>query len=349
MNAPPIEFDESFVEEAVFLIVKARGEFDDLGKAFHREREEFYRRDVPAKKRDNEFKGLYQKYFRLLGLQRIFENLIQGFPLLRPKDTVIFVKRVYERRQEESELYFQGRRKTVYFGLLARRVLDRFYLEAFLRHELLRVTDMLDPHFQYAPHPILSGKNEIENNAIRRRFRLLWDLYIDARLKKKGCAHSKSSLFAPPKYGGATLDSADRVLKTDPIQLPRALARGAPFDIPRKEFGKIFSYLPQAESRKIIFKMEECELLTQADLLSWAGDPRGLKTLSEGGLRCPLCGFISFLPFKDWPREAEPVIDEIKKDYPTWQPSQGSCPQCFDLYSWAQSECFPGQRPVRPV
>ena len=86
------------------------------------------------------------------------------------------------------------------------------------------------------------------------------------------------------------------------------------------------------ERKPILCKVQGCESLRQVDLLDWAGDPRSVKVLGEGGLRCPLCDFTSFDPVEHWGDETVAVVSEIKKDYPLWEPKQGICPQCFDLY-----------------
>jgi hypothetical protein len=69
------------------------------------------------------------------------------------------------------------------------------------------------------------------------------------------------------------------------------------------------------------------------DLVGWAQDARSIKTLGEGGLRCPLCDFTCYEPIKNWSSEMSVVADEIKKDHPQWTPESGICPQCFDLYN----------------
>ena len=177
-----------------------------------------------------------------------------------------------------------------------RRVLDLTFLESFLRHELTRISDMLSFDFQYSPHPVFGGKNEIENNLIRERFRLLWDSYIDARARGKGFKTIKA------------------------------------YEEQKEEFERKFFFLAVLEREQILTKIQGCENLMQIDLLNWAGDPRSVKVLGEGGLRCPLCDFTSFNPIKHWGAETLSVVNEIKKDHPQWEPSQGICAQCFDLY-----------------
>lgn len=296
MNDPlQINFDPTFIEEAVFLLMRD-GQGDNLFRDFCKEKEEIYQKDTAGDERDKAFKLFYGKYFCNLGLEDFFKNICEDFPHIYKPEVRVVVKRVWNRKHEEAELYVQPQQKTVYLGILVRRILDLAFLESFLRHELMRISDMLSFDFQYSPHPVLGGKNEIEDNLIRERFRLLWDLYIDARLRGKGFKTIKS------------------------------------YEEQKKEFARIFFFLTQLEREKILSKIQGCESLMQIDLLSWAGDPRSIKVLGKGGLRCPLCDFTSFNPIKHWDAETLPVVNEIKKDYPHWEPSQGICPQCFDLY-----------------
>lgn len=295
-DSPQINFDPTFIEEAVFLLMRIK-QGDKLYKDFYNEKEEIYQKDISGDECDQAFKLFYEKYFCCLGLEDFFKNICKDFSHLYKPEIRVVVKRVWDKKQEEAELYVQPQQKTVYLGILVRRILDLNFLESFLRHELTRISDMLSFDFQYFPHPVFGGKNEIENNLVRDRFRLLWDFYIDARLREKGFKTSKSD------------------------------------EEQKEEFERKFFFLTPLEREQILYKIQGCESLRQLDLLNWAGDPRSIKVLGEGGLRCPLCDFTSFDPIKHWDIETLPVVDAIKKDYPYWDASQGICPQCFDLYS----------------
>jgi hypothetical protein len=187
-----LKFDSSFVEEAVFLTVKGKGASDRFVKTFHRDRERMYQTQLPAQERDRQFMAFYETHFHELGLRQIFEQLILEFPRVCQPAILVFMKRVWSKQEEEVELYVQGELKTVYIGLQVTRICDREFLKKFLTHELTRVSDMLDPRFQYSPFPDLGGASEIEDNLVRERFRILWDIYIKGRLRKKGYSSEDS-------------------------------------------------------------------------------------------------------------------------------------------------------------
>jgi hypothetical protein len=271
-------------------------EGEKIDETFHQEREKIYLKEFLAEERDKDFQYLYEKYFSDLGFKAIFAEIIGEFPLLSDPNVLIFVKRVCSRKQEESELFLQGDFKTVYIGLQVVRILDQSFLKDFLRHELMHVSDMLDSKFQYLPNPVLRGKGEIENNFIRDRFRVLWNLYVDARLKRK-----------------------------------RHLA-GTSEEKQRREFEKLFSFWDESRRGEVLKRIAVSENITQADLLMMASDQRLSKTLGEGGLRCPLCDFTSYEVNRKWTKEEILVAQEIRKNHPWWEMSMGVCTQCFDIY-----------------
>ncbi len=177
-----------------------------------------------------------------------------------------------------------------------RRTLDSADLAAFLRHELMHVVDMLDPAFCYAPDISLGGINEMEDHLIRERFRILWDIYIDSRLKKKGFSVlvSEEQLF--------------------------------------KEFQEAFCFLGKEKQQSIFLKITHSDRLTQSDLIELAHNDNLEKSFNQGGRLCPLCNFPSYAHITDWRNEANLVAEEIKKEYPHWEVSLGICSQCFEMY-----------------
>lgn len=293
-----IIYESFFVEEAVFLASKYN--INELKSAiiqeFHKARENIYLNTM-TEERNFSFERLYNEYFNKFRINETFENAVLGFPLLHQPDVTLFVKKVWCKKEEDTELFVDGKVKTVCIALMANRILQPFSIQAGLRHDLLRISDMLDPKFQYTPHISLAGKNELEDNLIKDRFRILWDIYIDARLRKGGYS----------------------VMKTVEEQ--------------KLKYRKAFFFLKESEQEYVYSKLDGCENLMQIDLINWAQDARSIKMLGEGGLRCPLCEFTSFDLVIKRPKELLCVLDEIKNDHPCWVPEQGVCPQCFDLYN----------------
>jgi len=232
---PKVQFDPDFIEEAVFLYAGKEAAYSALTKVFHQGREGLYA-ETPGEKREQAFRLFYEEYFVRFGLRAIFENILSEFPLLSGLNILIYIKKVAGRKKEESELYVNGGIKTVYIGLQAIRILEREFLESFLRFELMHVCDMLDEAFHYSPYPLfLREGGVVENENIKNRFRLLWDIYVDSRLVKRG---------------------------------------RRPFvheDARQEEFKKVFFYMNERQQGAVLSKVRDTEGLSQTDLLGIAG------------------------------------------------------------------------------
>ena len=139
-----INFDPAFIEETVFLLMRAK-QGDALYRDFCTQKEEIYQKDVSGDERDNAFKLLYEKYFCGLDLDDFFKNICKDFPHLYKPEIRIVVKRVWDKKHEEAELYVQPQQRTVYLGILVRRVLDLIFLVCFIVHAIRKTTlDVFD-------------------------------------------------------------------------------------------------------------------------------------------------------------------------------------------------------------
>lgn len=190
-----VRFDPAFVEEAVFLELNRATAADtrQMASAFHREREALYEL-ADAQQREAAFQQLARRTFQALGLAELFTARFGECPRLSDCLELVVVRRVWNRKDEQVELYVSRSAQaqldveasaTLLIALQANRCLDRGTLVAFLRHELMHVADMLDPAFAYDPHTAFGGECEPENELIRERFRALWDLWVHARMRRR--------------------------------------------------------------------------------------------------------------------------------------------------------------------
>lgn len=290
-------FEPDFLEDAVFLVIHDRegNGSEELVMAWHRERERVYAiRDFHVRTR--EFRRLDEEWFSRLGLRARFEATLRAFPYLSDPSLFIRIRRAFSSKEEGSELYLQDNLKTNLLKIQTIRFLEDQYLERFLRHEWLRVSDMLDPHFQYSPRVALSGAGEVEDNLIRERFRILWDIYLSARLIKQGL---------------------------EPL---------LPLDCLRQLFERAFSQWSERMRERIFGEIRGGKYQTQSELLKLAKDEKLTVPLGQGGLLCPLCHFTSF-DSGDLSSRYDPLIlQEIKKDNPDWTSDLGICRNCFEFY-----------------
>lgn len=180
-----IKFETAFVEEAVFMVVKNHeetGNFRQRIALFHQERDPIYE-TVSESDREVEFREFYEHYFTQLGLRCLFEEVFAEFPLWVNSKLPIFIRQTSNPKQEGAELYVTGEIKTIIIKLRVTKIMDKLSLQSFLRQELMHISDMLDPAFQYSPSAPLGGSSEVEENLIRDRFRQLWNEYVAMRVK----------------------------------------------------------------------------------------------------------------------------------------------------------------------
>lgn len=294
---PLIRFEPYFVEEAVFLRIQAAeklGQKDSV-RLFHEERARLYE-TVSKAEQESKFRTFYLKHFHSLEIEKIFTDVIREFPLLQSSDLQVLVKSTFRKNQEAADLFVDPPVLRLVINIRVPQILNPSYVGRFLRHELLHVSDMLDPAFHYSPKPELGGVGGVENNLIRERFRLLWDLYVSSRL-----------------------------IQSDHEPL-------IPLIDLKQNFERSFAYLDDARKAEIIAEFVGQKKWTQAGLVRLARNDRVNKSLGKGGLRCPLCHFTSYENVRVWTPEQAPVIYEVRKDFPGWKSREGLCTQCYDLY-----------------
>ncbi len=183
-------------------------------------------------------------------------------------------------------------------------------LDAFLIHEFMHAKDMVDPEFDYED-AFIPGNPSVKN-LITARFRLLWNIYVDARLDRAG------------------------VISTMP--------REARF----REFDNFYRKIPDKQRRGIFEGIWRTEKFTHEELLSMATDLESLMSkyvddvdISEEerdfihlqGSPCPLCKF----PTYNWVDDPESICDEmvieaIQIDFPDWENKDGGCDRCIEVY-----------------
>ncbi len=183
-------------------------------------------------------------------------------------------------------------------------------LDAFLIQEFMHAKDMVDPEFDYED-AFIPGNPSVKN-LITARFRLLWNIYVDARLARAG------------------------IISTMP--------REARY----REFDNFYRKVPEKQRRGIFEGIWQTEKFTHEELLSMATDLESLMCkyvddvdISEEerdyihlqGSPCPLCKF----PTYNWVDDPESICDEmvieaIQIDFPDWENKDGGCDRCIEVY-----------------
>lgn len=248
--------------------------------------------NLPPEARAQGFAQAYQALFEERGLGAGVAQELARFPLLAPLEQVLVF-----RAERASEVGAELSRDRRIAGIRVRLewLTHPEQLRLFLGHELLGLSDLLDQAFGYLPQAL--GETPAEEHLYRQRYSLLWDIYIDGRLERGG--------------------------------LPPAGGRGERL----AEYEHHFAFLPIGR-REGFRRLYEGEGITHQELVALAREPGRL--VGEGaprvlpptpGAPCPLCRF----PTYAW-GDPSPVVKLIEGDFPEWEPAQGACLRCVELY-----------------
>jgi hypothetical protein len=245
--APPplrIDFDPLLVEEVVHLLARAE---EARWASYRRRIDPLY--DRPDK--DAAIAGALLDLFREWGAAEKVATAVRGLPVRRA-----LVARSHRPGDEGADVLV-GEGETVLVRLPAEAFLDGVALARFLRHEIRHVKDMLDPAFAYTRDLGGGGRTRAEQELVRSRYFVLWNLAIDRVEEPSVAAHVRR----------AQLDRVFAALSAE--QRARLWAR---FDDPSLRTHPIL-------------------LAAARDPWEFLGEPRHGPV---GGQPCPLCGFPTY-------------------------------------------------------
>ena len=194
-----LRFQPALLQEVIDSFVeKTEREGDPTYyKEFHELADPIYEK-FTLDDRESEFKKLYQYMFGTWGFSDIIRDAFNEYPLLKERVGIVLVKGVLKEDQEgvdilrkwgsvEHEMAREFEEKGLK-GVGIKLIPRRFYdpaLTRYCRHELLHISDMLDPVFGYDPDTKV-GQNPGEETLILHRYRILWSLTVDSRLTAAG-------------------------------------------------------------------------------------------------------------------------------------------------------------------
>jgi hypothetical protein len=176
------EFDPRLVEDAVLEAVRGH----PRARAFHAERDAVYPVADPES-REAAFDALHARWFERLALDGPFREALAEQPAVAPRCGRWLVVRARARREEAADLLVApAGRPSLLVRVLGQTVAVPQRLRLLLDRELLHVQDMLDPSFGYQPALPASVAGGPAERAVRDRYRVLWDVYADGRLARRG-------------------------------------------------------------------------------------------------------------------------------------------------------------------
>lgn len=253
------------------------------------------------------FDGVYLKLFAEWGDVGYLERVVAEFPQVLRAVASIWIGGAERGETAGADL---GGAELRDLGILISPHLfsDRPALELFLRRELARISDVLDPAFGHRPGPFLTGRPGALENLARDRLRLLWGISVDGRLAGRWAEYPQ--------------------LKEERLAEARNHYRSLPASFSERVTDCLWA------NRRPAFET----------LRDWACHTEHLVAhlFPEGfdrahsfipGTPCPLCRFPVVGLVEQWVGERhEGVLREVLRDFPAWRPEQGACERCVEGY-----------------
>lgn len=291
----PISFSADLAEEAVLRAITGHAE----EHAFRRTRDPLYR--LAPEDRDPAFTRLHLEWFARLALDQPFHQALGELAALGEACARCLVSRALSRQDETVDLLVAPEEedrggRSVLVRVRATALEDGPRLLGWLRAELLKVADMLDPDFGYQP-TLPSGGDPAYERLARERYRVIWDASVTGRLVRRGVA-------AEDAIGDA-----------------------------RRAFAAAFAMLGPAVD-ETFQRFLDGEIRRHAEWVALAAMPLGQRdaiSLVPGG-RCPLCRSPTYSPEPNPRSLPRAFVNRILSDFPSWSPAAGLCRQCADLY-----------------
>jgi hypothetical protein len=242
------EYDPQLVEQATFLAARSNPENEC---AMHELLDPLYRIG-DAELRQRAFRDAYGKLFRRFGLDRIVPAYAGAFPLLSRRLGRCIVREAERRRVQSADLYrdkSEGRanvgEQVLIIALCPECLVDQDRLCSWLNRQLRHIEDMVDERFAYECE--LPAGTPVQQNLIRDRYAILWDIFVESRLIRSGVLGSDG-------VGGLWLS-----------------------------FSKAFTRNGRTPSKAVFERLWAAGNLTHPQLMFWATEPCQLLENGEGG------------------------------------------------------------------
>jgi hypothetical protein len=294
-EAFPVRFDPCLVEAVVLQVAEVAGSPER--DRFRREKDAVYEIET-ADLRETGFHELDARWFRRFGVADGLLNLLREHVSLANGISGCYVLSASSYKDEGADLHAAKGEPTetalpvLVARLLPKTLADPDRLTPLLRHELLHVTDMLDPQFGYEPALPDMDKGPMFQRLIQDRYRVLWNTTIDGRLARAG-------------------------------QLPAHQAERG-----RQEFLESFKMLG-GEADRYFQQFFTGPRPKHAEMVAFAVQPGSDHRNSR---QCPLCSLPASHLHSNAGGLHPCIVDAIQRDFPQWEEENGLCLQCADLY-----------------
>ncbi len=307
-----IEYEPSLVEQAV--LSAARQDAALMGE-LHGATDPLYQL-TDSTQQESRFREVYTGFFQRLGFDEVLPRLLKERPLIADNVGRCIARQAQNAHKEAAELYVKDEdespspsTRSLFIFVTPDSLLKPKELEHRMQSELLHTADMLDHRFGYVKDS-LAGHHP-RQNLIRDRYRVLWNIFVEGRLHREG--HRD----------------------------PEAEARL------QEQLARVFGRAVNGRAAETFARVFGAVDLTHGQMLAWAQSPADLfensaDEIQSGGPDlggpCPLCAFTTY----DWVKPSDlssATIPAIQRDFPAWQPHDGVCRQCAEIYTNRPRAC----------
>lgn len=181
-----LECDPQLVETAVFTLLREGA----VAAEYHAGREACYGAATPEA-REEAFAAYHRQWFERLELARPVVDCILEYPLIVRGTSRQILAPAVRKQDENAELFApavarEGARPYLVIRLRPDSFARPEHVVRVLRRELMHISDMLDADFGYDPSITQFLDSEGVPTVIRDRYRVLWGIFVDARLYRAG-------------------------------------------------------------------------------------------------------------------------------------------------------------------
>ena len=295
-----VDYDPRLLEEVVLRAIRGGVEERD----FRASRDRIYE-EPDVEVRDQAFRAFHIAWFGRLGLGVPIERALAERTILADSVIRCVVAPACSKKEEGADLFVAPPRgdgseqRSIGIQIRAESFLEPDAVLELLRHEFLHLADMLNPAFEYEPELPHPEGGAMARRMLQDRYRALWDITIDGRLVREG---------------RAPVGVRDRRLN---------------------DFARAFPMLGE-KTEAAFTRFFQASFPTHSELLACALAPSeilaGCVEAGSRDLRCPICNFPTYVFEPDPEALEDGVVARIIQDFSDWQPPQGICVQCADLY-----------------
>lgn len=299
-----VNYEAALVEDVILAKMDAdvrSGDFR-LFNRYHQLARSIYEEASPTE-REHRFADLHQRMFVEWGFDQVVRDVLSEFPLIAERASEVLFLKTLSRYEEGADVVRRttdlggdagSAPRVVLVKVCPKRLSEGTLWERWLRHELMHASDLLDEAFGYRFQARLAD-TPAQENIVRERYRVLWDITIDGRLTRRG--------------RGTVATKEQR------------------WD----EFDRLFTLWEEGKRRDVFERLWNTDQPIHAELLRLAKEA-GDGGARAGGI-CPLCRFPTYAWATEVPHEVAALVRRDFPDWRSEHGLCERCAEFYSLRS----------------